>query len=75
MDNIYGGYVSEFLRPASVVQDPATAATMGLIAVKLESEGFSGTQNWMTKKSTTDKVVPSHVHLVSSRNLRLYRKD
>lgn len=74
MDNIYGGYVNEFLLPTSAVQDPATAVTMGLIAVKLDSEGLSGTQNQKTNKSSIDKVVLPHVRLVSIRDLRPYRK-
>jgi hypothetical protein len=48
---------------------------MGLIAVKMDIEGFYGTQDRRTKKSTTSKVVPPHVHSVSSRDLRLYRKE
>lgn len=67
MDNIYSEHVPGFLRHAYPVQDPVTAAAMGLIPVELDIEGLYETQDRRRKKSTSDKVVPPHVHSVGSR--------
>lgn len=51
------------------MQDPVTAAAMGLIPVELDIEGLYETQDRRRKKSSDDKVVPPHVHSVSRRYL------
>jgi AP-1-like transcription factor len=61
---MYGDNVAEYLRNAYPVQDPVTAASMGLIPVELDIDGLYETQDRRRKKSTGDKAVPPHVHSV-----------
>jgi hypothetical protein len=45
---------------------------MGLIPVELDIEGLYETQDRRRKKSTSDKVVPPHVHSVCKKTLALF---
>jgi hypothetical protein len=65
VENIYGENVAEYLRNAYPVQDPVTASAMGLIPVELDIDGLYETQDRRRKQSSSEKVVPPHVHSVS----------
>jgi hypothetical protein len=77
---IYSESGHRFLQYSYPVQDPVTAAAMGLIPVEmipveLDIESLYETQDRRRKKSGNGKDVPPHVHSVGSRYTRTVKKE
>lgn len=68
-ENIYREGTDEFMKYSYpvLVQDPVSAAAIGMIPVELDIEGCYETQDRQQKKNENERVVPLHVLSVCNR--------